>query len=109
MQLTTEQLASAKAGLEDSKKLITWIDENSLTGSITAREVFQQLKEEYGQETIAPLIRALFSGMAGNRIESIVSRVVANRIRNVEDCDALIAKLNSSLAIVQAKKAELEG
>lgn len=110
MQLTDEQLAGAKAALEEKKRIVEWMQENELSrDDIKPRDIITQLNEKYGQEVMQPIMQGLRQSMIGRQITMMTSRIIERPNLTVETCDALIGNLQDALVTVQAKKAQLEG
>jgi len=110
MTLTDEQLEDIKTNyLEQQKGLMKWMPDNNLTRSdIKPREVIEQLKAKYTDETIQALMVPLRNAAIGTQFGRMAERMLRRPNINVATCDALVAGLQDALVTVNAKKAELE-
>jgi hypothetical protein len=106
MQLTNEQLASAKSSLDNEVRLIKWIEDNNI--DLTPRDLLSQLREKYGQEEIQKRMQVLRSANIGLQFKRQIERMVENRVKTVKQCDSLTEVLTECLVVVAEKKAELE-
>ena len=109
MNLSTEQLASAKAAIEAGTRLVQWMRDNSLSRSdIRPRQVLEQLKSAYGDEVIETAMSDIFAVNYGALLDNMVSRLISRPNVTVAMCDTLLARLQASTVDVQAKKDELQ-
>lgn len=109
MNLTDEQLADAKSYLEQGKTPSIWMKDNNIEIGEGARpgRVVMLLRQKYGQETIQPLMVSMRSAMMVERI-GLFSQNVISKAATVERCDSIIAKLQDSIVLAEAKKTEIQ-
>jgi len=110
MNLTVEQLESAKTAIEGKTTLVAWMSANNISRSeIKPVEVRDQLKSHFGDEVIMTAMRAMFQARAGQQVVMMTSRMLDNPQITSSYCDVIIGHLEEALVLANAKKAELQG
>jgi len=109
MELTSDQLTEVKDYITQKKTVMDWMTDNGLSrDDVRPVAIVKKLKEMYGDDEIATLLRSMRDARFGIQVTRIVSRMMSRQAVNVAMCDSLIAKLQDCLVTVQAKKSELE-
>jgi len=107
MTLKAKQLKDLKEKyIDNGKTLVVYAQDNSIEfGPKLRREWVGQLKAKYGDD----VMKVLRDSLKNKRFEMMARNIVAQPKLTVEDCDVMIASLNTALTLVSEKKTELEG
>lgn len=110
MELTKEQLSDIMANyLKKGKTIREWMNDNELgPADIRPRQILEQLKTVYKEETVQEVMKALREANFGRQFGMMASRMCNRPGITVEQCDQLLARLQDATVTVNAKKAELQ-
>ena len=110
MELTNDQLKTIMVDyLKKGKTLREWMNDNQLgPADIRPRQILEQLKTVYKEETVMEAMKGLRDARFGQQFSVMAARMCSRPNVTVEQCDMMLAKLQDAIVTVNAKKAELQ-
>jgi hypothetical protein len=110
MALKASQLATVKGYLEDKKTIREWMADNDMVETPKAlAAIVNQLRKKYTPAVMQPLYSALHATKKLGQVARIVQTIANSMGVTPARCDEAIADLQTGVAILEAKKAELQG